>query len=128
MRISRSSSSARSTSNGSCTHRSGLLKSWKLTDEDWRNREKRPLYEEAVADMLERTDHTGGRWHVIPGDSKKYARVAVIETVNAELERAMREHGVAVPPPHDDDDEARRRRPPSGPRGSARRASAAGRP
>ena len=33
------------------------LKSWKLTDEDWRNREKRPQYEEAVEEMLERTDH-----------------------------------------------------------------------
>ena len=43
------------------------LKTWKLTDEDWRNREKRPRYEEAVEDMLERTDHDGGRWHVIAG-------------------------------------------------------------
>jgi AMP-polyphosphate phosphotransferase len=31
------------------------LKSWKITDEDWRNREKRPLYAEAVEDMVERT-------------------------------------------------------------------------
>ena len=77
------------------------LKSWKLTDEDWRNREKRPLYEEAVEEMLERTDHTGGRWHVIPGESKKYARVAVIETVIAEIERGMRERGLTVPEPHD---------------------------
>src|SRR5262245_24127511 len=35
------------------------LRSWKLTDEDWRNREKRPLYEAAVEDMLRRTDHKG---------------------------------------------------------------------
>ncbi|HEX2265641.1 MAG TPA: hypothetical protein VHH14_05100, partial [Solirubrobacterales bacterium] len=33
------------------------LKTWKLTDEDWRNREKRSAYEQAVEDMLERTDH-----------------------------------------------------------------------
>ena len=33
------------------------LKSWKMTDDDWRNREKRPLYDEAIEDMLERTDH-----------------------------------------------------------------------
>jgi polyphosphate kinase 2 (PPK2 family) len=69
------------------------LKSWKLTDEDWRNREKRPAYEEAVEEMFERTDHPGGRWHVVPGDSKKYARVFVIETVIAEVERGMRERG-----------------------------------
>jgi polyphosphate kinase 2 (PPK2 family) len=76
------------------------LKSWKLTDEDWRNREKLPAYQEAVEEMLERTDHAGGRWHVIPGESKKYARVAVIETTIAEIERALREHGLTVPDPH----------------------------
>jgi polyphosphate kinase 2 (PPK2 family) len=75
------------------------LKGWKLTDEDWRNREKRPAYEAAVEDMLERTDTDAGRWHVIAGDSKKYARVAVVETVCAEVERALREHGRPVPPP-----------------------------
>jgi polyphosphate kinase 2 (PPK2 family) len=57
------------------------LKRWKLTDEDWRNREKRPAYEEAVADMLERTDHDLAPWHVIPGDDKRLARVRVLETV-----------------------------------------------
>ena len=73
------------------------LKSWKLTDEDWRNREKRPQYEEAVEDMLQLTDHDGGRWHVIAGNSKKFARVAVIETVIAELERAMVSSGLELP-------------------------------
>ena len=44
------------------------LKQWKLTDEDWRNREKRPDYEEAVEDMLARTDQEPhARWHVIEG-------------------------------------------------------------
>src|ERR671916_723823 len=51
------------------------LKSWKLTDEDWRNREKRPLYEAAVEDMLARTDTPAARWHLVEGDSKRYARV-----------------------------------------------------
>jgi polyphosphate kinase 2 (PPK2 family) len=69
------------------------LKSWKLTDEDWRNREKRPAYEEAVEEMLERTDTEWGRWHVVPAESKKYARVFVIETVIGEIERHMRERG-----------------------------------
>ena len=76
------------------------LKTWKLTDEDWRNREKRPQYEEAVEEMLERTDHEAGPWHVIPANSKKYARVAVVETACAEIERGMREHGRPVPAPH----------------------------
>jgi polyphosphate kinase 2 (PPK2 family) len=69
------------------------LKRWKLTDEDWRNREKRPQYEAAVEEMFERTDHAAGRWHIVPGDSKKYARVYVVETAVAEIERGMRERG-----------------------------------
>jgi polyphosphate kinase 2 (PPK2 family) len=73
------------------------LKSWKITDEDWRNREKRPLYEEAIEDMLERTEHRQAPWQLIEGDSKRYARVKVIETVNAEVERGMRERGFPVP-------------------------------
>jgi AMP-polyphosphate phosphotransferase len=76
------------------------LKSWKLTDEDWRNRERRAEYEAAVEDMLGRTDHEGGRWHLVAGDNKKHARVAVIETVIAEIERALPRHGLTVPDPH----------------------------
>ena len=62
------------------------LKSWKLTDEDWRNREQRHDYEIAVEDMLERTDHPDGQWHLVEGDSKQWARVNVLETVIAEIE------------------------------------------
>jgi len=69
------------------------MKHWKLTDEDWRNREKRPAYEEAVEEMFERTDTAAGPWHIVPGDSKKYARVFVIETAIEGIERGMREHG-----------------------------------
>jgi polyphosphate kinase 2 (PPK2 family) len=57
------------------------LKRWKLTDEDWRNRERRPAYEKAVDEMLERTDHELAPWHVVPGDSKSLARVRVVEIV-----------------------------------------------
>ena len=39
------------------------LKAWKLTDEDWRNREKRAAYEEAVEEMLERTGTDWAPWH-----------------------------------------------------------------
>jgi polyphosphate kinase 2 (PPK2 family) len=70
------------------------LKAWKLTDEDWRNREKRAAYCEALEDMFERTDHDAGHWHVIPADSKKYTRVTVIETTVAAVERALCEHGI----------------------------------
>ena len=73
------------------------LKSWKVTEEDWRNREKRPLYDEAIEDMLERTEHPQAPWHLVDGDSKRYARVKVIETVIAEVERGMRDSGFPVP-------------------------------
>jgi polyphosphate kinase 2 (PPK2 family) len=80
------------------------LKSWKLTDEDWRNREKRGAYEEAVEDMVARTSiEPHAPWHLIPADSKRYARVAVIETVISEIEEGMRRHGMAPPEPIDDD-------------------------
>jgi polyphosphate kinase 2 (PPK2 family) len=75
------------------------LKTWKLTDEDWRNREKRPEYEKAVEKMLERTDLPHAHWHLVEGDSKRWARVKVIETVVAETERGMAAHGFDVPPP-----------------------------
>src|SRR4051812_20960291 len=69
------------------------LKRWKLTDEDWRNREKRPQYERAVEEMFERTSHEAGPWTIVPGDSKRFARVFVAETVISEIERGMRERG-----------------------------------
>jgi polyphosphate kinase 2 (PPK2 family) len=75
------------------------LKTWKLTEEDWRNREKRAAYEQAVEDMLERTDHALARWHLIEGDSKRYARVRVVETAIAEIERGMRDRGFDPPSP-----------------------------
>jgi polyphosphate kinase 2 (PPK2 family) len=69
------------------------LKAWKLTDEDWRNRERRPEYEAAVAAMLECTDHEAAPWTVIAGDSKRYARVAVLEAVITAIEEGLRSRG-----------------------------------
>jgi polyphosphate kinase 2 (PPK2 family) len=69
------------------------LRSWKLTDEDWRNREKRPDYEKAVEEMLKRTDHPEAPWHVIAGDDKRYARVKVVEAVCAAVEAELTRRG-----------------------------------
>ncbi len=69
------------------------LKRWKLTDDDWRNREKRPAYEEAVEEMFARTDHEDGPWTIVPGDSKRFARVFVAETVTEQIEAGMRARG-----------------------------------
>ena len=75
------------------------LKTWKLTAEDWRNREKRAAYEQAVEDMLERTDHPLARWHLVEAESKRFARVRVVETAIAEIERGMRDRGFEPPEP-----------------------------
>lgn len=74
------------------------LKQWKLTDEDWRNREKRPQYEEAVVEMLERTDTSFAPWILVEAESKRYARVKVIETITSHIEAALDKHGIEVPP------------------------------
>lgn len=73
------------------------LKRWKLTDEDWRNREKRSEYEEAVEEMFDRTESSHSRWHVISAESKRYARVEVIRTVIAEIEAGCARWGFELP-------------------------------
>jgi polyphosphate kinase 2 (PPK2 family) len=69
------------------------LRSWKLTDEDWRNRKKRAEYEDAIEDMLAKTDKPRARWTVVPGDSKPYARLAVAEQVCKVLETRLEKRG-----------------------------------
>ena len=66
-------------------------KQWKITDEDWRNREKWDLYEEAVNEMLIRTSTTYAPWIVVEGNSKYYARVKVLRTVVEALEKRLKE-------------------------------------
>ena len=69
------------------------LKAWKLGDEDWRNRAKRAAYEAAVEEMVVRTDHPPAPWLLIPAESKRYARVAVVEGAVAAIEEGLRLHG-----------------------------------
>jgi AMP-polyphosphate phosphotransferase len=75
------------------------LKSWKLTDEDWRNRKKRRAYVRAIEDMLAETDRENAPWTLVEADSKRYARVKVIESVIAATEHGMRRHGMQPPDP-----------------------------
>ena len=75
------------------------LRTWKLTDEDWRNRKKRRAYARAIEDMLDETDRDFAPWTLVEADSKRYARVKVIETVIAAAEDGMRRHGIKPPPP-----------------------------
>jgi polyphosphate kinase 2 (PPK2 family) len=69
------------------------LKRWKLTPEDWRNLSHRVDYEEAVEEMLVETDHTAAAWHVVAAESKRYARVKVLEIVISTIEDALRALG-----------------------------------
>lgn len=66
-------------------------KNWKLTDEDWRNREKWAAYETAIDDMLRYTNTTRAPWTVIEGADKLSARISVLEkfvnTARARLEK-----------------------------------------
>lgn len=57
------------------------FRSYKLTEEDWRNRAKIPEYTSAVEDMLMRTSTPHAPWTVVEANDKFYARVKVVETV-----------------------------------------------
>lgn len=64
-------------------------KNFKITEEDWRNREKWPLYEPAVGDMIDRTSTQVAPWHVIASDDKLWSRLEVLEVLCDRLERAL---------------------------------------
>ncbi len=66
-------------------------KQWKITEEDWRNREKWPQYQQAVSDMLEKTSTDFAPWHVIESKDKHYARLKVLRLTIAALEAAIAE-------------------------------------
>ena len=64
-------------------------KNWKITEEDWRNREKWTQYETAVNDMLRYTNTDYSPWIIIPGNDKRYARLNVLENVIFQLENEL---------------------------------------
>jgi len=71
-------------------------KHYKLTDEDWRNREKWSRYEPAVVDMLEKTSTTYAPWTIVEANCKWYARVKTLATLVQAIERGLKQgHGRA---------------------------------
>lgn len=64
-------------------------KQWKITDEDWRNREKWDDYEIAVNEMIEKTSTTFAPWHIIQSNDKLYARIQAINTVIDAIEAKL---------------------------------------
>ncbi len=73
-------------------------KQWKLTDDDWRNREKWPAYEQALEEVLQRTHTAYAPWTVVEANDKEYARVKVLKTVIDAIEKRLYDD-------EDDDDE-----------------------
>lgn len=65
------------------------LKRWKITEEDWRNRESWEVYDEYVDRMIESTNTEDAPWYVIESEHKKYGRLKVMETVIDTLEKAL---------------------------------------
>jgi polyphosphate:AMP phosphotransferase len=64
-------------------------KSWKLTDEDWRNREKWHDYEQAADEMLLRTSTPAAPWTIVEAEDKRFGRVKVLRTVVQRLESEL---------------------------------------
>jgi polyphosphate:AMP phosphotransferase len=66
-------------------------KRFKITDEDWRNREKWPEYKAAVNEMVVRTSTEYAAWTLVEGDDKPYARIKVLRTLRDALKEALAE-------------------------------------
>jgi polyphosphate kinase 2 (PPK2 family) len=64
-------------------------KAWKLTDEDWRNREKWPQYERATDEMLLHTSTPAAPWTVVESEDKRFARIKALRTVVRRLEEEL---------------------------------------
>jgi len=75
------------------------LRQWKLTPDDWRNREKRDAYLEALDHVFKETDAPHARWTAISGENKPYARVAVLESLVHLWEKDLQQRGFATPEP-----------------------------
>ena len=66
------------------------FKRYKITPDDWRNREKWPLYEPAVCDMIDRTSTENAAWTLVEADNKYYARVKILRVLVDKLESALK--------------------------------------
>lgn len=64
-------------------------KQWKITEEDWRNREKWDLYLEASEDMIEKTNTSHAPWLIVPADHKKTARIQVLKYIIQKCEEKL---------------------------------------
>ena len=61
-------------------------KQWKITDEDWRNREKWDQYEVAVDEMIQKTSTKFAPWNIIESQNKEYGRIQALKALVAAIE------------------------------------------
>ena len=66
------------------------FKRFKITDEDWRNRDKWDAYEQAIGDMVDRTSTEAAPWTLVEANDKNFARIKVLKTLCQRIEAAMK--------------------------------------
>ena len=67
------------------------FKKWKITQDDWRNREKWDAYLEAAEDMFDKVSASAAPWHIVPAECKRYARINTIKTVIEAIENRLKD-------------------------------------
>ncbi|MFF5996720.1 polyphosphate kinase [Lysinibacillus sp. KU-BSD001] len=72
-------------------------KAWKLTEEDWRNRDKFDDYAVAANEMFEKTDSKHAPWILVEGNNKQYARIKVLEETLAHIQQEAKRRGLEIP-------------------------------
>ena len=72
-------------------------KAWKLTDEDWRNREKFDDYVTIADEMFEKTNSENAPWFLVSGNNKQYARIQVLKETLAHIEKEAQRRGLEIP-------------------------------
>jgi polyphosphate kinase 2 (PPK2 family) len=66
------------------------FKRYKITDEDWRNREKWDAYEQAICDMVDRTSTEAAPWTLVEANDKYFARIKVLKTLCGQIEAKLK--------------------------------------
>jgi polyphosphate kinase 2 (PPK2 family) len=72
-------------------------KNWKITSEDWRNREKWENYMPAIEEMVERTSTDNAPWTIVPSNDKRFARLYVLQKVIEAMEESLEEESTVWP-------------------------------
>jgi len=72
------------------------FKKWKITNDDWRNREKWDHYEEAANEMFIKTHDTNAPWFIVPGNDKKLARMIILDRCISHIEKMLIHKGIDI--------------------------------